>query len=193
MVKSAAMSILVTVYNLAQGKFEGISYPIGRPKVEENPSTPHCSPAQQRPQPEAIPNAPSFQVREATPWPNTTPASTDLFEAREDWPIPPMQTPTVKVEKTDVPHRVAPIPHAMVFPKPQQNRQVEEKCTWGPHCPICKMEEEEGTEDWNGNRQKASRETPNHKILSTPKPMVFLIGIHSRSGCKENGMRRLNI
>ena len=38
--KSAATSILVTVYNLAQGKFEGIPYPTGRPQVEENPSTP---------------------------------------------------------------------------------------------------------------------------------------------------------
>ena len=31
---------------------------------------------------------------------------------------------------------------------------MEEKCTWGPHCPICKKEEEEGTEDWNSDRQE---------------------------------------
>ena len=94
-VKSVAMSILVTVYNLAQGKFKGIPYPTGRPQVEENPSTPNCNP----PQPEATPNAPTFQAREDTPWPNTVPASMNLFEARADWPIPPAQTPTVKVEK----------------------------------------------------------------------------------------------
>ena len=41
------------------------------------------------------------------------------------------------------------IPHSVVRPK-----QAEEKCTWGPHCPICKKEEEEGMEDWNGNRQR---------------------------------------
>ena len=39
-VKSAAMSIPVTVYNLAQGKFEGIPYPSGRFQVEGSPSTP---------------------------------------------------------------------------------------------------------------------------------------------------------
>ena len=40
MVKSAAISIQVTIYNLVQGKFEGIPYPTGRPQVEENPSAP---------------------------------------------------------------------------------------------------------------------------------------------------------
>ena len=61
-----------------------------------------------------------------------------------------MQPPTVKVEK--VPPRVAAIPHAMVLPKLQNNRSAEEECIWGLHCPICKKEEEEGTEDWNGDR-----------------------------------------
>ena len=31
---------------------------------------------------------------------------------------------------------------------------IGEKCTWGPHCPICKKEEEDSMEDWNGNRQR---------------------------------------
>ena len=79
-VKSAGTSILVTVYNLTQGKFEGIPYPTGRPQVEETPSACNCNP----PQPEATPNAPAFQVREDSPWPNTVPASTNLFEARAD-------------------------------------------------------------------------------------------------------------
>ena len=152
-VKLAATSIPVTVYNLAHGKYEGIPYPTGRPQAEENPSNPSGSPSQQRPQPEAIPNAPTFQVTEETLRPNTIPASTNLFETRADWSIPPMQTPAVKVEKADVPPRVAAIPHVMVLPKPQSNRQAEEKCTWELHCPICKKEEEEGTEDWNGDRQ----------------------------------------
>ena len=41
--KSAAMaasSIPVNFYNLVQGKFEGISYPTGKPQEEEGPSTP---------------------------------------------------------------------------------------------------------------------------------------------------------
>ena len=158
MVKSAAMSILVTVYNLAQVKFEGIPHPTGRPQAEENPSAPSCSLPQERPQPKALPNAPTFQVREDTPWPNTIPASTNLFEARADWLIPPTQTPTVKVEKAEVPPRVAAIPHAMVLPKPQNNRPLEEKCTWEPHCPIYKNEEEEGTEDWNGETGRSAEE-----------------------------------
>ena len=156
-VKSAATLIPVTVCNLAQGKFEGIPYPTGKPQVEENPSIPNCSPSQ----PETIHNAPAFQVRGDTPLPNTIPASTNLFEARADWPIPPMDTPTVKVEKAEIPPRVAAIHHAMVLPKPQSNRPGEEKCAWGPHCLICKKEE--GTEDWNGDRLETSRRTTTHK------------------------------
>ena len=41
----------------------------------------------------------------------------NLFKARADWPITPMQTPSVKVDKAEVPPRVAVIPHAMVLPK----------------------------------------------------------------------------
>ena len=52
---------------------------------------------QQRLQPEAVSNVSTFQVREDTPWPNTIPAYKNLFEARADWPIPPMQMPTVKM------------------------------------------------------------------------------------------------
>ena len=186
MVKSTATSILVTVNNLAQGKFKGIPYPTGRPQVEENPSTHNCYP----PQAEATPNAPTFQVTEDTPWPNTVPASTNLFEARADWPISPMQTPNVKVEKTEVPPRVPAILWAMVLPKPQNNRSPEEKCTGGQHFPICKKEEEEGTEDWNSDRVENQQGTTTHKNLSTLKPMMLLINIQSRPGYEENGMRR---
>ena len=42
-VKSAATSIPSIVFNLVQGKFEGIPYPTGRPQVEENPSDPSCN------------------------------------------------------------------------------------------------------------------------------------------------------
>ena len=75
MVKSAAMSIPVTVYNLAKGKFSEISYPIGRPQTERNPSIQNSNP----PPLEDIPNVP---VREATPWPSTGSAPENLFEAK---------------------------------------------------------------------------------------------------------------
>ena len=101
--KSAATSIPVIVHNLVHGKFEGIPYPTGSPQVEENPSAPSCNTPQQRQQPEAIPNVTTFQVREDTSWPNTMSASTNMFEARADWPIPPTETPTVKMEKAEVP------------------------------------------------------------------------------------------
>ena len=42
----------------------------------------------------------------------------------------------------------------MVLPKPQNNKQIEEKCTWGLHYPICNKEDEEDMEDWNGDRQE---------------------------------------
>ena len=80
------------------------------------------------------------------PWPSTGSAPETMFEARKDWPIPPTPAPTVK---TEAPPQIAAIPHAMVMSK-----QVVEKCTWGPHCPICKSEEEHGEKDWNGHRQK---------------------------------------
>ena len=81
------------------------------------------------------------------------PASTNLFKARTNWPIPHAETLTVKMERTEVPPRVAVIPHAMVLNKPQNNKPAEEKCTWGLHCPICKKEE--GAEDWKGDRQES--------------------------------------
>ena len=90
----------------------------------------------------------------------------NLFEARADWLIPPMQTPSVKLEKAEVPSRVAAIPRAMVSPK-----QIGEKCTWGLYCPICKKEEDDGTEDWNGDRQ---RDQPrNHYPQNPQHPQTY--------------------
>ena len=111
-VKSAATSISVTVYNLVQGRFEGIPYPTGKPQQKENPSTHSCNTPQEREQPVAV--AP--HNREDTPWPNTMPASTNLIDVRASCPIPPTETPTVvKMEKTEIPPRVAAIPHGLVL------------------------------------------------------------------------------
>ena len=124
-VKSAAMaatSISVTVYNLAQGKFEGMPYPTGKPQEEEGPSTPSCSNPQERQQPEAAVIATTPKNRENTPWPNTMPASTNLFNARASWPIPSTEaTMVIKMEVAEkkVPPRLAAIPHSLVLNKPQ--------------------------------------------------------------------------
>ena len=139
-VRSAAESISVMVYKLAKGKFAEVPYPTARPQNEGHPSVQGSNP----PPLEDIPNVP---VRQGTPWPSTGLASENLFETRKDWPIPPTPTPTPTL-KTEAPHQVAVIPHAIVMPK-----QVAEKCSWGPHCSICKNEEEH-EEDWDSNRQK---------------------------------------
>ena len=150
-VKSAATSIPVMVYNLTKGKFDGVPYPTEIPQTEKNPSIHNFNP----PPLEAIPNAPTFQVREDTPWPNTESASMNLLEARADWPIPPTPTPT----KTKVPPQIAAVPHAMVMPK-----QIGEKCTWRPHCPICVKERGRrhgGLEWWQA--EWSAQESPSTK------------------------------
>ena len=154
--KSAAASIPVMVHNLAKEKFDEVPYPSEIPQVEENPSIHNSNP----PPLEAITNT---QVREDTPWTNTIPASTNLFEVKAGWPVPPTPAPSVKVENTETPPQIAVIPHGMVRPK-----QAEEKYTWGLHCPISQKEEEEGTEDWNGNRQRATQKSQSTKCTAPP-------------------------
>ena len=70
--RSTAMSIPVTVYNLAKEKFSEIPYPTGRPQTKGNPSVQNSNP----PPLEDIPNTPG---REATPWPNVGPTAENLF------------------------------------------------------------------------------------------------------------------
>ena len=154
--KSAAAFILVMVYNLATGKFAEVPYPTGRSQNEGNPSIHSSSP----PPFEDIPNAP---VRQDTPWPSTGSASENLFKTRKDWPIPPTPAPTVK---TEGPPQTGAIPHAMVMPK-----QVIEKCLWGHHCHICIKEEEDGLEDWNGDRQIDQSKV--HHPQNTQHPQSF--------------------
>ena len=168
-VKSAATSILVAMYNLAKGKFNEVPYQTERPQSEINPSIQNSNP----PPLEVVPNPPTFQVREDTPWPNTEPASTNLFVARADWPIPHTPGPT----KTEVPPQTAVITCAMVMPK-----QVVEKCTWGLHCPICIKEEEEGQKIGMATGREISPKISIHKTLSTPSHMMSLTGTLNRSG-----------
>ena len=85
-------SIPVTVYNLAQGKFKEFPYPAGKPQKEEGPSTPNSSNPPKVQQPKVTTTATALQTREDTPWPNTMPASTNLFVTRASWPISPNKT-----------------------------------------------------------------------------------------------------
>ena len=73
---------------------------------------------------------------------NTMPDSTNVFDVRASWSIPPTEALTVvKMEKTEVPPRVAAIAHTLVLNKSHSNRPAEEECRLGPHCPICAKEE----------------------------------------------------
>ena len=160
MAKSAATLTPVTVYNLAQGKFEGILYPTEKPQEEEGPSAPRCKNPQGKQQPEAPVTTTAPQNREDTPWSITVPAFTNLFNARASWPIPPTRAPTViQMEEPEkkLPPRLAAIPSCLVLKKPQSNKPAEEECRWGPHYPICTKstanQKAENTEDWNGKRQ----------------------------------------
>ena len=78
--------------------------------------------------------------------------------------------------------QVAAFPHVIVMPK-----QVAEKCSWGPHYPICKNEEEH-EEDWDSDRQRITKDVPTkhsvppryktpsaprHRTLSNPSHKTF--------------------
>ena len=58
----------------------------------------------------------------------------------------------------------------MVLNKPQNNRPAEEKCRWGRYCPIC-QKEEEGTEDWDNDRQENQQRT--HYPQNTQHPQAY--------------------
>ena len=98
--------IPVTMHNIAKGKHE-------KPQPELNSLIP--------PPMEDAAEAPVFKVREDTPWPNTEPVDSNLFEAKADWPISPSPTPTfravssVPIVKTEAPHTTV-IPKAIIKP-----------------------------------------------------------------------------
>ena len=89
-------------------------------------------------------------VSAGTPWPGAGKMSSNLFEIRKDWPVPPSTNtstnipikpnlPTIKTEPQD-PNQ----------PKPSSTTTKLERCGWGPNCPICKNAEE----DLDGEHQK---------------------------------------
>ena len=123
------------------------SNPIARPQNGGHPSVQNPPPL------EDIPMAP---VRQGTSWPNAESTSENLLETQKDWPVPPAPVPTsAPTMKTEAPSQVAAIPRVMEAP-----RQAAKNCKWGPHCPICKNEEEHGEEDWDGDLQNQPRICP---------------------------------
>ena len=47
-------------------------------------------------------------------------------------------------------------------------KQVAEKCTWEPHCPICENKEEH-EEDWDSNMQNQPRMCPQNTQHCQPQ------------------------
>ena len=157
------------IYKLAIGQFVEIPCPTTRPQNEE---------LSQNSNPPTLEGIPSAPIRQGTPWSNAWSASENLFETRKIWPIPPTAdhtpAPTIKMEN---PPQVVAIPHAMVILK-----QVAEKCTWGPHCPICKNKNTKrtGTAICRTNQECAPKihSTPSNRMSSTPSHKILSILSH---------------
>ena len=145
-------------------------------------------------------------TRDDTPWPNTMPAYTNLFIARASWPISPymdeVPTPTfVKTEKTEemTPPRQTALPHTLILNKSQNNKPAEEKCKWGPKCPMCTQpnpntKTEDTEEDRNSDRQRNRKEDQSKRnydpqVQSTPHPMIFQIDCHTITKCRKTVMK----
>ena len=94
MTKSAATSIPVTVYNLAQGKFQRIPNLTTKVQEGEGPSASSYNNTQEE-QPEATAAVIPLQNTDDTSWLNTMPASINLIDARASWPIVLTESPTV--------------------------------------------------------------------------------------------------
>ena len=148
------------MHKLATGQFAESSSPTARPQNGGHPSV------QDPPPLEDILKAP---VRQGTPWPNVKSTSENLLETQKDWPIPPTPIPTsAPTMKTEAPTQVAAILRVMDAPI-----QAAENCTWGPHCPICKNEEEHGEEDWDGNLKNQPRmHSQNLHLQTTQNPLL---------------------
>ena len=125
-------------------------------------------------------------TKDATPWPNTVPASTNLFVTRS-WLIPPNENkiPAPAIITMERPHAESAPPKQAGIPCPMvldnsapynnntslANVTSEELCRWGPQCPICaqsapnlKIEDSDWEEgDWNGDIQKAKEEEKQKK------------------------------
>ena len=140
MVKSAAMSIPVMVCNLAKGKFGGIPYPTERHQAEEIPSVhnSNCAPLK------AIPNAPTFQVREDTLGLTQSQPPQTYLKPRQIDQFPLHQYP---LKHKCHPNSSDPPCHG--FSQTNQRRMYMVAAFL-----ICIKEEEEGMKDLNGDRQR---------------------------------------
>ena len=96
--------------------------------------------------------------------------SGNLFDLREDWPIPPTNN-IITATNSKLPIKIEPQeqeqpnPSATVPPKAEQ-------CGWGPNCPICKNIEE----DWDGKHQKQLQPNTRSTQMQDTQQKSFLSG-----------------
>ena len=114
-------------------------------------------------------------------WPGAGKMSSNLFQIRKDWPVPPSNNastniiikpnpPTIKTKAQGL-NQPRPSPTAT---KQDPTATKQERCGWGPNCPICKKMEE----DWDGEHQRQLQQTdaqqkyppqgPRHQASSGP-------------------------
>ena len=137
MVNSAAMSILVTVWQ----KESSVKFLTQQEDPKPKESLPFITPTHNH-----LHTYSMSQSEKPPPWPSTGSASKNLFEARIDWPIP-LYTCTQCKNRSTTPGSS----------DPPCNGYAQTSCrkiTWRPHSPICKNEEEHGEKGWNSDRQK---------------------------------------
>ena len=159
------------------------------------PATPKPT-AGHLPLPEAPPKPkndaplPSIPVPESTPWPGTGKMSGNLFEDR-NWLLPPNYLDNSKENKTENEPKVT---TSITSPKPpikeeesKTSEQSTEKCSWGPHCPFCKSQEQMG-EQGKVQLQKLS---PKAKQQVT-RPKTLKLNMTKAKQQWEEEMGRLN-
>ena len=76
--------------------------------------------------------------------------SSNLFEIKKDWPIPPSTNTTTNITTNPKPPTIKAEPQDPNQSNPNSTVTKPERCKWGPNCPICKNAEE----DWDGEHQK---------------------------------------
>ena len=88
--KWSATPIPLTVHNIPTTKVQEVPRSsMQKPQVGEVPLIPNLNPTPLQPRAPATASAAIPPTRHDTPWPNTVPASTNLFVARSSWLIPP--------------------------------------------------------------------------------------------------------
>ena len=130
--------------------------PSAAPKPSETAAQP---PATVSKVPEApknrLPPLEKSHVCKSTPWPGAGRMSGNLFEDR-NWLLPPNYLNNNRKNANS--------PKSPIKEEPKTGEQ--EKCGWGPNCPLCKNQEKE---DWDGKHQSQLQKVPPPPEVQQPQ------------------------